>query len=193
MEKKDFDFILQEGEGLKIEFKEPFDKSIANEMTAFANSEGGRIFLGIDDKRNVRGVEITNRLKSQIQDIARNPILFDIFHRLRLIEKIGSGISRMKNMMKKRGLKINFEIGDFFRIVFFRGVKDTVKLLSKNEQKIIIEIEKNPRITSEELSNLLDINIRNTKKNIEKLKTKGLLKRIGSAKGGYWEVIRDGG
>jgi len=48
----------------------------------------------------------------------------------------------------------------------------------------------NPNITIEELSKKLNINIRNTKKNIAKLKEKGLIKRIGSRKIGYWEVVK---
>lgn len=71
MKKEELYFILQEGEGLKIEFKESFDKSIAKEIVAFANSSGGRIFLGVDDKGEKKGINITNKLKSQIQDIAR--------------------------------------------------------------------------------------------------------------------------
>jgi len=42
------------------------------EIVAFANSDGGRIFLGMDDKGKIKGINITNKLKSQIQDIARN-------------------------------------------------------------------------------------------------------------------------
>ncbi len=43
MNRKELKFILQEGEGYKIEFKEGFySKTIAREMTAFANSSGGR-------------------------------------------------------------------------------------------------------------------------------------------------------
>ncbi|MCD6149819.1 ATP-binding protein [bacterium] len=52
MDKQELEFILQEGEGLKIEFKEFFDaKNFAKEIVAFANSCGGRIFLGVDDKK----------------------------------------------------------------------------------------------------------------------------------------------
>lgn len=69
---KELKFILQEGEGLKIEFKESFDKSLAKEMAAFANSEGGRIFLGVTDDGEVKEIKINNKLKSQIQDIANN-------------------------------------------------------------------------------------------------------------------------
>ena len=68
---KEMDLILDEGEGYLIEFKESVSDSLAREMVAFANSSGGRIFVGISDAGKIRGVKITNRLKSQIHDIAR--------------------------------------------------------------------------------------------------------------------------
>src|SRR3989338_7926966 len=71
MSRKELDFILQEGEGLKIEFKESLG-NVDKEMVAFANSEGGRIFLGVSDDNKVKGIKIDNKLKSQIQDIANN-------------------------------------------------------------------------------------------------------------------------
>ncbi|MCK5320923.1 putative DNA binding domain-containing protein, partial [Candidatus Parcubacteria bacterium] len=71
MTKQELKFILQQGEGLRIEFKEQIN-NIDKEIIAFANSKGGRIFLGVDDKGKIKGVNITNKLKSQIQDIARN-------------------------------------------------------------------------------------------------------------------------
>src|SRR3990167_1411387 len=73
MDKKEINLILEEGEGLKIEFKESFDsKNLTKELVAFANSEGGKIFLGISDKKEIKGIDVNNKLKSQIQDIARN-------------------------------------------------------------------------------------------------------------------------
>src|SRR3989344_2951114 len=72
MNKETLEFILQEGEGLKIEFKESFDsQNLGKEIVAFANTEGGRIFIGVDDKGKIKGIEITNKLKSEIQDLAR--------------------------------------------------------------------------------------------------------------------------
>jgi predicted HTH transcriptional regulator len=68
---KIIDFILQEGEGYKIEFKEAIGH-IAREMVAFANASGGKIFVGITDTHKIKGIEVNERLKSQIQDIARN-------------------------------------------------------------------------------------------------------------------------
>ncbi len=71
MNKDELQLILEEGEGYRIEFKESMT-SIDKELVAFANSSGGRIFLGITDDKEIKGVNITNKFKSQIQDIANN-------------------------------------------------------------------------------------------------------------------------
>jgi len=68
--KDELSLVLDEGEGHKIEFKESFTKNISQEMVAFANTTGGRIFVGISDDGVLKGVEVTNRLKSQIQNFA---------------------------------------------------------------------------------------------------------------------------
>jgi ATP-dependent DNA helicase RecG len=68
MKKKELTQILQEGE----EFKEKLDNSLVKEIVAFANASGGKIFLGIDDSGKVKGISITNRLKSQIVDYGKN-------------------------------------------------------------------------------------------------------------------------
>jgi ATP-dependent DNA helicase RecG len=64
--------ILQQGEGQFIEFKENFNSSLGKEICAFANSYGGKIYLGISDNGKIRGIKLTNSIKSQIQDISRN-------------------------------------------------------------------------------------------------------------------------
>ena len=71
MNKDELQLIIEEGEGYRIEFKESMT-SIDKELVAFANSSGGRIFLGITDDKEIKGVKITNKLKSQVQDIANN-------------------------------------------------------------------------------------------------------------------------
>ncbi len=71
MNKDEIQLIIEEGEGYRIEFKESMT-NIDKELVAFANSSGGRIFLGITDDKEIKGVKITNKLKSQIQDIANN-------------------------------------------------------------------------------------------------------------------------
>lgn len=62
--------------------------------------------------------------------------------------------------------------------------------VTKNQKKIIQFIIKNKCISAKELSILVGISSRKIEENIAKLKQKGFLKRIGSAKGGHWEVLK---
>ena len=66
---------------------------------------------------------------------------------------------------------------------------DTINSLSDNERTVFEEMQAHPKVTANELSEILNINLRNTKKIIEKLKEKGLVKRMGSRKTGHWEVV----
>ena len=63
---------IQLGEGQFIEFKESLDSKFPKELAAFANASGGTIYLGVTDKGEIKGVSVTNKLRSEIQDIARN-------------------------------------------------------------------------------------------------------------------------
>jgi thioredoxin reductase len=70
MNKKELEFILQEGEGLKIEFKENFSDEVIESLVAFANNKGGRVIIGIDKKKNLKGVSISEEsLQNWINEI----------------------------------------------------------------------------------------------------------------------------
>jgi len=66
------DMIIQEGEGLTVEFKEHFSSRIGEDMTAFANTKGGVIILGVRDDKTICGEELTNDMKARINSVARN-------------------------------------------------------------------------------------------------------------------------
>ena len=55
--------------------------------------------------------------------------------------------------------------------------------------KIISLIKENPLITIHELADKIGLTVKGLEWNIKKLKEKGKLKRIGPAKGGYWEIV----
>jgi ATP-dependent DNA helicase RecG len=62
---------LTAGEGQYVEFKEQVSDGLAREMVAFANASGGSIYVGVADNRRIMGLKVTNRLLSQVQDMAR--------------------------------------------------------------------------------------------------------------------------
>ena len=66
---------------------------------------------------------------------------------------------------------------------------DTINLLSDNERTVFEEMRMHSEITANELSGILNINLRNTKNIIGNLKERGLIERVGSRKTGHWDVV----
>ncbi|MCE5223774.1 winged helix-turn-helix transcriptional regulator [bacterium] len=67
----------------------------------------------------------------------------------------------------------------------------TVKTKVKTKVKILDLIAKKPGITREELAKTLELSIDGIDWNLRELKKARKLRRIGSKKGGYWEVVSD--
>jgi ATP-dependent DNA helicase RecG len=195
--------------------------------------KGTSIYIRIYDDR----VEIENpgglpdgitRRDFGKSSVRRNPIIADLFHRMGKVERMGSGIERMRELMRDAGLKEPvFEMDAFFWVTFYRdpryslktekvgeraekirrkygekGAEDTtrkitqkrlaeklVERLVESQQRILELIKENPYISKKELSEIIGISTTAIDKNIQQLKKKGLLKRIGPDKGGYWGIV----
>ncbi len=124
--------------------------------------------------------------------LPRNKELMRIFKDLNMVEQLGSGIPRILRSYPKD----IFVFGDSFtRTVFpIKGSvksseKSSVENSEKTSVKILKLIESNKEITIAEIAREIGITTRAVEKQIAKLKKKGVLKRIGPAKGGYWEII----
>ena len=70
-------------------------------------------------------------------------------------------------------------------------VDKVVDKLTDNQKNIIALIERNPYISARELAPQVGISHRKIQENIAKLKEYGIIKRIGSAKGGHWKIINN--
>lgn len=120
--------------------------------------------------------------------VRRNERIADLFYRMKKVEKIGSGIQRIRSIMKQMELEPpEFEINSSFQVTFYRPVYKI--RLNHTERKIIRLMKENNSISKKELAESLDISITAIDKNIAKLKKKKVLTREGPAKGGYWRVL----
>ena len=54
----DIEMLLKAGESQIVEFKASFDKEVIETLCAFANTTGGSILLGVDNRGIVQGVEL---------------------------------------------------------------------------------------------------------------------------------------
>jgi ATP-dependent DNA helicase RecG len=114
--------------------------------------------------------------------VTRNPILADLFQRIKLIDKIGSGILRMKTLFPN----IKFEIySNFFKIILFRNVPKNVPKNSEERRDLILEkIKKGINFTKRELADEFNVNDKTIQRDLDKLKNK--IEFIGSKKTGKW-------
>ena len=141
-----------------------------------------------------------------IMSVRRNLIIGDLFHRMGKVERIGSGIGRMRDFMRSAKLEPpKFEITNFFRVIFYRnpeyslkkgaekkvgetGEKSREKGREKSREKVLVLMAGNPSITTQELAEGVGVSIKGIEKIIRLLKKQGQLRRIGPDKGGHWEV-----
>ena len=61
---KQLEQLIATGEGYQLEFKENIDKSLAKEVCAFANADGGILLIGVTDAGEIKPLNITNEMKS---------------------------------------------------------------------------------------------------------------------------------
>ena len=137
-----------------------------------------------------------------------NKNVADIFFKAGFIEAWGRGIAKITDGFINAGLTAPvFEttMGGVM-LTIERGTTELKKSSNKlnvtenvtdkvtdkvtdNQSLILQYIFEQQKITTRELAEKVGISQRKIKENIAKLKTTGLIKRIGPAKGGHWEVL----
>jgi ATP-dependent DNA helicase RecG len=119
------------------------------------NRNGANVQIDIFDDR----IEITSpggllpgldiKLLEGVHE-TRNKEICKIFHETKDMEKYGTGIRKMSNLMKQHGLKppVLFQPGDFFRIIFYGPgdkILDLVSDIPENRQTDLKELGLNER------------------------------------------------
>ena len=107
------------------------------------------------------------------------------------VERAGTGIQRMKDSMAAAGLPLpEIKYDTFFTITLRRPPKEEMPGSVKSSVKILEAIRANKNVSAKEISQTLSISLRAVEKQLSKLKESGKLRRIGPAKGGYWEIVQ---
>jgi len=152
---------------------------------------------------------VQDLMTNNYQAYARNKLLAEAFYLTGDIEKYGSGFKRILNELKQyptmnlecneipngflvtlsyitQKINSNSEVGD--KVGDKVGEKVGEKL-TDNQRKILETIKVNPSISASDLAKIINISTRKIEVNIAKLKSKGLMVRVGSDRGGRWEII----
>ena len=165
-------------------------ESLASEMAAFANTNGGTIFIGVADDGSM-------------------PRLSQVAKGLLPYHGLGSGIKRALEKWPAIDFTDDHD-GCLFTATVHRKLVEELELVDiapevslkvetssgkrqesvgKASGKILDACREKPSITIPELAELIGITERSVQRNMQNLQKHGLLRRIGGRKEGYWEVM----
>ena len=137
-----------------------------------------------------------------------NPLLANAFFRAGYIEAWGRGIEKMNSACREHG--INPPTYDFSMsglMLTFRanpahleaGAQEAAEdelgeklgeKLGETRAAIVQSMRNDPKTTTKKLAGKLSLSTTAVEKNIHYLKSHGHVRRVGPAKGGYWEVLK---
>ncbi|MEO8172580.1 MAG: helix-turn-helix domain-containing protein [Sediminibacterium sp.] len=162
--------------------------------------KGANIMVEIYDNRviisNPGGlVNSIPREEFGTRSFSRNPLVFGLMQRMQMVEKIGSGIERIRDAMQDADLTAPvFQMSGFFTVTFFRPVDFEIWLnniapnLTTSLVKIIQATHDNPSLTTTALIDMLGQSRATVDRYLAQLKKIGILTRTGSRKSGKWVI-----
>lgn len=147
-------------------------------------------------------------IKGEERSVLRNPLIAEIFYYSKDIEKFGTGLKRIHDECRDDKVRVEFKvIKTGFVTVFYRNeaLEDSQKntpqatpqvtpqatpqaCLTELELKVFNKIIKNNKISRKEIAANLGIRADTVKEYLDKLKRKGILRRVGTTSKGHWEV-----
>jgi ATP-dependent DNA helicase RecG len=148
----------------------------------------------------------------------RNELIADLFSRMDIAERFGSGIKRVRQLLKEANCEQpKYESDMFFTVTFTRpeqhnGLeqiqtrikKNTIRKLSQDfpvkskrptsattTTEVILEIlKRNPNFSQEKIASKVNLSVEGVRYQIKKLQKQRRITRIGSRKTGSWKVLK---
>lgn len=202
MKLRDLLDMIEEGENLTCEFKRKFSttEKIAREMIAFANTKGGYLIIGIDDDKEIIGVESEKTESELILDTAANYCEPPLHIKIDYVEIKGKEIvvveifesknkpHRIQDYLNELDVNksvVTIRVNDksvqaskeMIRILKAQSSQLNLKKYSigSNEKAVFEFLEKYERISVKELGNYINISERRASRTLVKLVRANLL------------------
>jgi ATP-dependent DNA helicase RecG len=165
--------------------------------------EGANIMVEIYDDR----VVITNpgglpkgltMDKLGSRSVLRNKTVVDMLYRAGYIEKMGTGIKKIRNSMEEAGLEApTFESDHFFTVTFKRPPMHTPSVesyrlpadLTLKEMKLCQLIDRDAKVTIAKIAEHLGVGEATVSRMLKTLIKKGIISREGPDRGGSWKIL----
>lgn len=155
---------------------------------------------GMPDGKRIQDLNIDD-----IPSIRRNPVICDIFSRLKLMERRGSGLRKIIDEYPEEAAP-SFRSTEQSFIVTLKNLNysktstpfgDDVGVengddhgAENNSNKILNAISTEPKATQKRISEVTGLSTRTISREIKELRDTGVILRIGSDRSGYWKVVK---
>ncbi|MDP4114810.1 MAG: ATP-binding protein [Bacteroidota bacterium] len=196
MKRRELIDMIEEGENIQVEFKRKFSsyEKIAKEIIAFANTKGGYILFGVDDNKDIIGVESEKEEAALITETAAKycepPIEVTIeYMEFRNKEIVIAGIAesdkkphRLQDFQSELDINsaiVNVRVNDksipaskeMIRIMRAQAGNLPLKkyYIGDNEKAVFNFLSKNETITVKQLSQLINISERRASRTLVKM------------------------
>ncbi|MDK9712027.1 helix-turn-helix domain-containing protein [Acidaminobacter sp.] len=164
--------------------------------------KGAQVMIEIFDDRVVisnpgglpKGLEVKNFGKISM---ARNPVIASLLEKCDYIEKMGTGIQRMRIAMAEKHLpEPEFDFEGFFIVTLYRNSKQVRQGIEKDrdhedlgiEGRILELMMADSGVTISGMSEKLNRSTRTVERHLKKLREDGFVVREGSKSSGKWVV-----
>lgn len=178
------------------------------------NVIGAEVVLNIYDDRieitspggKFSGKNIPNVVDHVTKSKRRNPVIADLFHRLKLMNRRGSGLANITNrtneLFNDGKNHVFFESDYEFFVVRIENAnykrsneeliqtKDEIAKNKEFETSILNLINDNPSLTINKMSEILNTSRSTILRTTRRLIVQNKLARCGSRKTGYWKILK---
>ncbi|WP_051533577.1 ATP-binding protein [Anaerovibrio sp. RM50] len=133
-----------------------------------------------------KGLTKEEYINGFISDL-RNPIVANVFFRLRLIEMFGTGIKRIKEAYNGATRQPSFDVTENAVFVVLPSLTTTYEITTDNK-KVMEALEGGMRFSSSEIANKLDWSKAKTIRALNTLHASGYIQRRGNGRGTTYSI-----
>jgi predicted HTH transcriptional regulator len=197
--------IIKEGEGLTSEFKRKIDSpfKIAKTITAFANTSGGTLLVGIADNGTILGIQSELAEMQRLEkasSLTEPPVLVQVKSQVLdgkkiLVAEVAESEDKPHYAINEKGERILYvRVKDKStptpRLLLYRdGDADTEKLLSNRHVKSLISfLRETDLITAKILAKMINISEKRAERLLHDLTTRQILLRHATKKAEFFSL-----
>jgi ATP-dependent DNA helicase RecG len=151
---------------------------------------------GMPDGKRIQDLDIDD-----VASIRRNPIICDLFSRLKLMERRGSGLRKIIDQYPgdtvplfrstEQSFVVTLKNLNYAKLSTPRGDEVGIDNGDENKVNLILNaISEDPKITQKNIAVKTGLSTRTVSREIRELRDTGAIRRIGSDRYGYWEIMK---